>query len=367
MFFFCKSYRLILDVEKFRVIGIVQEKLLNDYLNCIFFFFDYVFLVVISRKFLNFQNLLEYLDQLLQVDNEEEESQGQVEGWFGLFIVVLDYIGGFEGFFLVDDDLLGVIGYSNFGIICFIICVYKGKWVYEVFIFFQGFMQIGWCIISCCFNQEEGVGDIYNFYVYDGNCVCKWNVIMMNYGKVWVVGDIVSCLIDLDDGILFFCLNGVLLGIVFENLFRGLGMVYFLVISFFFKEFVVFNFGSCFLCYLVVGYWFLQDLLSVDLVWVQRLLGCFWVVLSVELDFVEGWLLDKESFKWWLWGQFIVFFILVYIFYCFVLFLCKVYLVEVVFMSFLLGIVEKGIFVQVQFVVYQVLDFLWFFMEDYEV
>lgn len=104
------------------------------------------------RKPLNFQNLPEHLDQLLQVDNEDEESQGmwhplelgwgvqsqaleaslmssvhpmylsyplpcltpyrsssgQVEGRLGPSTVVLDHTGGFEGLLLVDDDLLGV-------------------------------------------------------------------------------------------------------------------------------------------------------------------------------------------------------------------------------------------------------------------
>lgn len=104
------------------------------------------------RKPLNFQNLPEHLDQLLQVDSEDEESQGmwqllqwdwrawgaamtrsrgalcalspdpvcrptphlpfpsagQVEGRLGPSTVVLDHTGGFEGLLLVDDDLLGV-------------------------------------------------------------------------------------------------------------------------------------------------------------------------------------------------------------------------------------------------------------------
>lgn len=41
----------------------------------------------------------------------------------------------------------------------------------------------------------------------------------------------------------------------------------------------------------------------------------------------------------------------------------KVYLVEAVLMSFLLGIVEKGTPAQAQSMVHQVLDLLWLFME----
>ncbi|XP_021523276.2 E3 ubiquitin-protein ligase RNF123 isoform X5 [Aotus nancymaae] len=317
MSFSRKSYRLTSDAEKSRVTGIVQEKLLNDYLNRIFSSSDHAPPAATSRKPLNFQNLPEHLDLLLQVDDEEEESQGQVEGRLGPSTVVLDHTGGFEGLLLVDDDLLGVIGHSNFGTIRSTTCVYKGKWVYEVLISSQGLMQIGWCTISCRFNQEEGVGDTHNSYAYDGNRVRKWNVTTTNYGKAWAAGDIVSCLIDLDDGTLSFCLNGVSLGTAFENLSRGLGMAYFPAISLSFKESVAFNFGSRPLRYPVAGYRPLQDPPSADLVRAQRLLGCFRAVLSVELDPVEGQLLDKESSEWRLRGQPTVLLTLAHIFHRF--------------------------------------------------
>lgn len=41
----------------------------------------------------------------------------------------------------------------------------------------------------------------------------------------------------------------------------------------------------------------------------------------------------------------------------------KVYLVEAVLMSFLMGVVEKGTPEQAQSVVHQILDLLWLFME----
>uniref|UniRef100_A0A8D2LQI0 RING-type E3 ubiquitin transferase n=1 Tax=Varanus komodoensis TaxID=61221 RepID=A0A8D2LQI0_VARKO len=105
------------------------------------------------------------------------------EGRLGPSTVVLDHTSGFEGLLLVDDDLLGVIGHSNFGSIRATTCVYKGKWIYEVLISSQGLMQIGWCTLNCRFNQEEGVGDTSDSYAYDGNRVRKWNVTTTNYGK----------------------------------------------------------------------------------------------------------------------------------------------------------------------------------------
>ncbi|XP_030162628.1 E3 ubiquitin-protein ligase RNF123 isoform X5 [Lynx canadensis] len=367
MSFSRKSYRLTSDAEKSRVTGIVQEKLLNDYLHRIFSSLEHAPTAATSRKPLNFQNLPEHLDQLLHVDNEDEESQGQVEGRLGPSTVVLDHTGGFEGLLLVDDDLLGVIGHSNFGTIRSTTCVYKGKWVYEVLISSQGLMQIGWCTINCRFNQEEGVGDTHNSYAYDGNRVRKWNVTTTNYGKAWAAGDIVSCLIDLDDGTLSFCLNGVSLGTAFENLSRGLGMAYFPAISLSFKESVAFNFGSRPLRYPVAGYRPLQDPPRADLVRAQKLLGCFRAVLSVELDPVEGRLVEKDSSEWQLQGQPTVLLTLAHIFHRFAPLLRKVYLVEAVLMSFLRGVVEAGTPAQAQSMVRQILDLLWLFMEDYEV
>uniref|UniRef100_A0A4W6FEZ9 RING-type E3 ubiquitin transferase n=1 Tax=Lates calcarifer TaxID=8187 RepID=A0A4W6FEZ9_LATCA len=120
-----------------------------------------------------------HLERLLS----EGEANQPVEGRLGPQPVVLDHTSGFEGLLFVDDDLLGVIGHSNFSSIRATTCVYKGKWAYEVLISSQGLMQIGWCTLNCRFNQEEGVGDTPDSYAYDGNRVRKWNVTTTNYGK----------------------------------------------------------------------------------------------------------------------------------------------------------------------------------------
>uniref|UniRef100_A0A672N3D8 Ring finger protein 123 n=1 Tax=Sinocyclocheilus grahami TaxID=75366 RepID=A0A672N3D8_SINGR len=130
-----------------------------------------------------FQDLGAHLEKLLAEDNVTEDSRDQIEGCLGPSTVVLDHSSGFEGLLFVDDDLLGVIGHSNFSSIRATTCAYKGKWVYEVLISSQGLMQIGWCTLNCRFNQEEGVGDTPDSYAYDGNRVRKWNVTTTNYGK----------------------------------------------------------------------------------------------------------------------------------------------------------------------------------------
>uniref|UniRef100_A0A3B3B485 B30.2/SPRY domain-containing protein n=1 Tax=Oryzias melastigma TaxID=30732 RepID=A0A3B3B485_ORYME len=200
----------------------------------------------------------------------------QVDGRVGPQPVVLDHTSGFEGLLFVDDDLLGVIGHSNFSSIRATTCVYKGKWAYEVLISSQGLMQIGWCTLNCRFNQEEGVGDTPDSYAYDGNRVRKWNVTTTNYGKSWAAGDIVSCLVDLDEGTITFCLNGQSLGTAFTNIKMGPGIAYFPAISLSFKESVAFNFGK--------GYLPLQDPPTADLTKAHKLLGFIKNVLSTSFD-----------------------------------------------------------------------------------
>uniref|UniRef100_A0A803T1N9 RING-type E3 ubiquitin transferase n=1 Tax=Anolis carolinensis TaxID=28377 RepID=A0A803T1N9_ANOCA len=135
-----------------------------------------------SDRIVNSKLLNDYLHRIFP-SAEGIQPTAVVEGRLGPSIVVLDHTSGFEGLLLVDDDLLGVIGHSNFGSIRATTCVYKGKWIYEVLISSQGLMQIGWCTLNCRFNQEEGVGDTPDSYAYDGNRVRKWNVTTTNYGK----------------------------------------------------------------------------------------------------------------------------------------------------------------------------------------
>uniref|UniRef100_A0A674K671 E3 ubiquitin-protein ligase RNF123 n=1 Tax=Terrapene triunguis TaxID=2587831 RepID=A0A674K671_9SAUR len=261
-------------------------------------------------------------------------------------------------------SLVQVIGHSNFGSIRATTCVYKGKWIYEVLISSQGLMQIGWCTLNCRFNQEEGVGDTPDSYAYDGNRVRKWNVTTTNYGKSWAAGDIVSCLIDLDEGTIAFCLNGVSLGTAFDNITRGAGMAYFPAISLSFKESVAFNFGSRPLRYPFTGYHPLQDPPSMDLV--EAGLGLLRALCLLGLVLQEGKLVEKDTSTWQLQGEPTVLITLAHIFNHFAPLMCKVYLVEDVLMNFLLSILERGGAVEAHPLIQQLLDLMWLLMEDYE-
>lgn len=346
----------------------MNSRLLNDYLHRVFTSADGSQPAAAYRKHLTFQNLQEHLERLLAEENGSEESRDQVvEGRLGPSTVVLDHTSGFEGLLLVDDDLLGVIGHSNFGSIRATTCVYKGKWIYEVLISSQGLMQIGWCTLNCRFNQEEGVGDTPDSYAYDGNRVRKWNVTTTNYGKSWAAGDIVSCLIDLDEGTIAFCLNGISLGTAFDNITRGAGMAYFPAISLSFKESVAFNFGSRPLRYPVEGYRPLQDAPVADLMKARKLLGYLKNVIHIGIDVTEGKLVEKDTSMWQLQGEPTVLITLAHIFNYFSPLMCKVYLVEDVLMTFLLSILERGGAVEAHPLIQQLLDLMWLLMEEYEV
>ncbi|NWI43957.1 RN123 ligase, partial [Picathartes gymnocephalus] len=364
-----KNYRLSTEPEKSKVTGIVNSRLLNDYLHRVFTSADGNQPAAAYRKHLTFQNLQEHLERLLAEENGSEDGKDQVaEGRLGPSTVVLDHTSGFEGLLLVDDDLLGVIGHSNFGSIRATTCVYKGKWIYEVLISSQGLMQIGWCTLNCRFNQEEGVGDTPDSYAYDGNRVRKWNVTTTNYGKSWAAGDIVSCLIDLDEGTIAFCLNGISLGTAFDNITRGAGMAYFPAISLSFKESVAFNFGSRPLRYpLVESYRPLQDPPVADLVKARKLLGYLKNVIHIGIDVTEGKLVEKDTSMWQLQGEPTVLITLAHIFNYFSPLMCKVYLVEDVLMTFLLSILERGGAVEAHPLIQQLLDLMWLLMEEYEV
>ncbi|KAI9514345.1 hypothetical protein NQZ68_034147 [Dissostichus eleginoides] len=372
-----RNYRLASDTDKPRSTGIVNEKLLSDYLHHVFPPSTNQGPALASlRKPLGFQDLGAHLEKLLSEGEPAEDSRDEaIEGRLGPQPVVLDHTSGFEGLLFVDDDLLGVIGHSNFSSIRATTCVYKGKWAYEVLISSQGLMQIGWCTLNCRFNQEEGVGDTPDSYAYDGNRVRKWNVTTTNYGKSWAAGDIVSCLIDLDEGTITFCLNGQSLGTAFTNIKTGPGVAYFPAISLSFKESVdPVKCVSCWLCfsltvvtYPVEGYLPLQNPPTADLMKANKLLGFIKTVLSTSIDTQEERLLEREFTGWRLHGEPTVLITLAHIFNHFAPLMCKVYLVEDVLMNFLLGILEGGGSVDEHPLIQQLLDLFWLLMEDYEV
>ncbi|CAF3189217.1 unnamed protein product [Rotaria socialis] len=135
-------------------------------------------------------------------------------------------------------------GIGSFNTVRADVCVFRGKWQYEVLLETRGVMQFGWCTVKCHFSQEIGVGDTWTSFSYDGGRVRKWNVQNSKYGDSWLAGDIISCLIDCDEGSISFKRNGVDLGVAFENIPYGKGVAYFPAISLSQNERVKINFGA---------------------------------------------------------------------------------------------------------------------------
>ena len=112
------------------------------------------------------------------------------------------------------------------------VCVWKGKWMYEVILETSGMQQLGWATLSCPFTDHKGVGDAYDSYAFDGKRVRKWNKDSESYGQSWVVGDVIGCCIDLDQDEILFYRNGVSLGVAFCGIRKmGPGFGYHPVVS----------------------------------------------------------------------------------------------------------------------------------------
>ncbi|EPS67096.1 hypothetical protein M569_07680, partial [Genlisea aurea] len=172
------------------------------------------------------------------------------------------------------------------------VCVWKGKWMYEVTLETSGIQQIGWATIACAFTNHEGVGDSDDSYAYDGNRVRKWNKEAEPYGQPWVVGDVIGCCIDLDSDEISFYRNGVPLGVAFggiQKLVPGFG--YYPAISLSQGERCELNFGAVPFQHPIDGYFPIQSPPSVS--FVDGLFDCFRRLLQMlrpanaEIDTVE--------------------------------------------------------------------------------
>jgi len=104
---------------------------------------------------------------------------------------------------------------------CSLFCdvgVGSGKFMYEVKIITDGLFQIGWTTAQLDWSATCGVGDSVGSYGYDGLRLKTWNVGSQTYGARWKQNDIVSCLLDLDEGTMCFLQNGVDLGVAYTDL-----------------------------------------------------------------------------------------------------------------------------------------------------
>lgn len=111
----------------------------------------------------------------------------------------------------------------------------SGKWYYEAILESAGCLQIGWADGSfsghCHADRGDGCGDGPSSWAFDGWRRYRWHASSTEWGCRWRQGDVVGCLVDMDDKIVSFTLNGkaeeIGMGVAFSGEgFRPCGGVY---------------------------------------------------------------------------------------------------------------------------------------------
>ncbi|XP_033127881.1 ryanodine receptor 2-like [Anneissia japonica] len=87
--------------------------------------------------------------------------------------------------------------------------VTSGKWYYEFEVLTAGRMNVGWARPSIDPGVSLGVDG--KAFVFDGFLARKWNQGSEHFGKIWKVGDVIGCLLDLVNNSISFTLNGELM------------------------------------------------------------------------------------------------------------------------------------------------------------
>ncbi|XP_012869761.1 PREDICTED: ryanodine receptor 3 [Dipodomys ordii] len=87
--------------------------------------------------------------------------------------------------------------------------VRSGKWYFEFEVVTGGAMRVGWARPGCRPDVELGADD--QAFVFEGSKGQRWHQGSGYFGRTWQPGDVVGCMINLDDASMIFTLNGELL------------------------------------------------------------------------------------------------------------------------------------------------------------
>jgi len=166
--------------------------------------------------------------------NKDESSSHETKGWTGS-IIPLRFISGRS---IIDQKTLTISGLPSGGFSSVGskgVMLTEGKWYYEAILETAGCLQIGWADGSfaghCHSDRGDGCGDGPSSWAYDGWRRYRWHSMATEWGCRWAEGDVVGCLVDMDEGTVSFTLNGkgeeIGMGVAFSGHgFRPCGGVY---------------------------------------------------------------------------------------------------------------------------------------------
>lgn len=158
----------------------------------------------------------------------------ELQAWTGS-VIPLRFISGRS---IIDTKTLSISGlptggFSSVGTKGVLLTA--GKWYYEAILETAGCLQIGWADGSfaghCHADRGDGCGDGPSSWAYDGWRRYRWHATATEWGCRWTEGDVIGCMVDMDEKIVSFTLNGrgeeIGMGVAFSGQgFRPCGGVY---------------------------------------------------------------------------------------------------------------------------------------------
>ncbi|XP_062938981.1 ryanodine receptor 2 [Cynocephalus volans] len=87
--------------------------------------------------------------------------------------------------------------------------VKAGRWYFEFEAVTAGDMRVGWSRPGCQPDQELGSDE--RAFAFDGFKAQRWHQGNEHYGRAWQAGDVVGCMVDMNERTMMFTLNGEIL------------------------------------------------------------------------------------------------------------------------------------------------------------
>ena len=181
------------------------------------------------------ENALDELEFTDEMESDRDGDESDIRGWTSNTICPVRFVSGRSS---IDPKTLEITGLPSGGFSSVGtkgVMLTSGKWYYEAEIQTAGCLQIGWADASfaghCQAERGDGCGDGPSSWAFDGWRRYRWHSTATEWGCRWTEGDIVGCLVDIDDKVVSFTLNGqgeeIGMGVAFSGEgFRPCGGVY---------------------------------------------------------------------------------------------------------------------------------------------